>query len=218
LARILLADHAAHGREASLVDAAALLGRLLAAAEDGGRTGTVIEVLVLQALAGRAAGQRVQALATLERAARLAEPEGYVRVFAGEGAPMVDLLGGVAQRRRDWAFVRRLREATVAAVGTLRGSSTDAAAGNGADAGLVANAQRPGRPELIDPLSGRELDVLRFLCSDLDGPDIARQLNVSLSTVRTHTQHVYAKLGVNNRRAAVRRAHQLNLLSPTTRR
>ena len=60
-------------------------------------------------------------------------------------------------------------------------------------------------------LSGRELDVLRLLGSDLDGPAIARHLNVSLPTVRTHTQHVYAKLGVNDRRAAVRRAHQLNL-------
>ncbi len=61
------------------------------------------------------------------------------------------------------------------------------------------------------PLSERELDVLRLLGSDLDGPAIARHLHVSLATVRTHTQHIYAKLGVNNRRAAVRRAHQLRL-------
>jgi LuxR family transcriptional regulator, maltose regulon positive regulatory protein len=64
---------------------------------------------------------------------------------------------------------------------------------------------------LVVPLSSRELDVLRLLGSDLDGPDIARHLNVSLATVRTHTQHIYAKLGVNSRRAAVRRGHQLNL-------
>jgi LuxR family maltose regulon positive regulatory protein len=64
---------------------------------------------------------------------------------------------------------------------------------------------------LVAPLSSRELDVLRLLASDLDGPAIARHLNVSLATVRTHTQHVYSKLGVNNRRAAVRRGHQLNL-------
>ncbi len=61
------------------------------------------------------------------------------------------------------------------------------------------------------PLSSRELDVLRLLGSDLDGPSIARHLNVSLPTVRTHTQHIYTKLGVNNRRAAVRRGHQLHL-------
>nr|WP_246456572.1 LuxR C-terminal-related transcriptional regulator [Nocardioides mesophilus] len=68
-----------------------------------------------------------------------------------------------------------------------------------------------GVEPLVEPLSGRELDVLRLLGSDLDGPAIARHLGVSLPTVRTHTQHIYAKLGVNNRRAAVRRAHQLHL-------
>jgi LuxR family maltose regulon positive regulatory protein len=65
---------------------------------------------------------------------------------------------------------------------------------------------------LIDPLSERELNVLRLLGTDLDGPNIARQLVVSLNTVRTHTKNIYAKLGVNNRRAAVRRAGELDLL------
>jgi LuxR family transcriptional regulator, maltose regulon positive regulatory protein len=73
----------------------------------------------------------------------------------------------------------------------------------------------PVRQGLIEPLSERELDVLRLLGSDLDGPDIARELVVSLSTVRTHTRNIYAKLGVNNRRAAVRRAEELDLLSRT---
>src|SRR5436853_3580909 len=80
-----------------------------------------------------------------------------------------------------------------------------------------------GKPEnrtpvtkvLIEPLSERELDVLRLLGTDLDGPDIARQLVVSLSTLRTHTRSIYSKLGVNNRRAAVRRAEELHLLSPS---
>jgi LuxR family maltose regulon positive regulatory protein len=69
---------------------------------------------------------------------------------------------------------------------------------------------------LIEPLSDRELDVLRLLATDLDGPEIARQLFVSLNTVRTHTQRIYTKLGVNNRRAAVRRADELHLLSNST--
>ena len=68
---------------------------------------------------------------------------------------------------------------------------------------------------LIEPLSERELDVLRLLGSDLDGPDIARELTVSLNTLRTHTKNIYAKLGVNSRRAAVRQAAELNLLSRT---
>jgi LuxR family maltose regulon positive regulatory protein len=64
----------------------------------------------------------------------------------------------------------------------------------------------------VDPLSERELQVLRLLATDLDGPDVARRLVVSLNTLRTHTRNIYAKLGVNSRRAAVRRAGELDLL------
>ncbi len=73
----------------------------------------------------------------------------------------------------------------------------------------------PAHQGLIEPLSERELEVIRLLGTDLDGPDIARQLVVSLNTVRTHTKNIYAKLGVNNRRAAVRRAQELDLMSRT---
>jgi LuxR family maltose regulon positive regulatory protein len=73
----------------------------------------------------------------------------------------------------------------------------------------------PASQGLIEPLSERELEVIRLLGTDLDGPDIARQLVVSLNTVRTHTKNIYAKLGVSNRRAAVRRAQELDLMSRT---
>jgi LuxR family maltose regulon positive regulatory protein len=66
--------------------------------------------------------------------------------------------------------------------------------------------------DLVDPLSEREMEVLRLLATDLDGPDVARRLVVSLNTLRTHTRNIYAKLGVNSRRAAVRRAGELNML------
>ena len=66
-------------------------------------------------------------------------------------------------------------------------------------------------PGLVVPLSDRELDVLRLLRTELDGPDIARELMVSLNTMRTHTKSIYSKLGVNSRRAAVRRAEELGL-------
>ena len=69
----------------------------------------------------------------------------------------------------------------------------------------------PSKQDLIEPLSDRERDVLRLLRSDLSGPEIARELVVSLNTLRTHTQNIYSKLGVNNRRAAVRRAEELDL-------
>ena len=70
----------------------------------------------------------------------------------------------------------------------------------------------PVRQALIDPLSERELDVLRLLGTELGGPDIARELTVSLNTMRTHTKNIYAKLAVTNRRAAVRQAADLGLL------
>jgi LuxR family transcriptional regulator, maltose regulon positive regulatory protein len=66
---------------------------------------------------------------------------------------------------------------------------------------------------VVEPLSRREREILRLLATDLSGPEIARELVVSLNTVRTHTRNVYAKLGVSSRRAAVRRADELGLLS-----
>jgi LuxR family maltose regulon positive regulatory protein len=80
-----------------------------------------------------------------------------------------------------------------------------------------AAGRSPADQALIEPLSERELDVLRLLGSELDGPAIARELMVSLNTIRTHTKKIYAKLAVTNRRAAVRRGAELNLLSRTRR-
>jgi LuxR family transcriptional regulator, maltose regulon positive regulatory protein len=185
LARMLLAEHA----EVSVHQAARLLERLLLAAEEGERAGRVIEILVLQALAHQRQGDIPAALPCLERAVTLAEPEGYVRVFADEGPPMASLLRALAKRGTAGNYARRL----LAAVGET---------GHGS----------PIKQALIDPLSERELDVLRLLGSELDGPAIARELMVSLNTVRTHTKNIYAKLAVTSRRAAVRRAAELGLL------
>ena len=189
LARMLLARHQ---DERSLREATRLLERLLLAAEKGGRTGRVIEILVLQALARQRLGNIPAALACLERAVTLAEPEGYVRVFADEGPPMASLLKAAARHGTAGNYVHRL---LAAAAGTEHDS--------------------PTRQALTEPLSDRELGVLRLLGTDLDGPAIARELMVSLNTVRTHTKHIYAKLAVTSRRAAVRRAQDLNLLPRT---
>jgi LuxR family maltose regulon positive regulatory protein len=190
LARVLLAQYLAERSEPPIADAARLLGRLLEAADAGERTGSVIEVLVLQALVGHVRGDVPDALEALERALTLAEPEGYVRLFASLGPPMAPLLRAAAKQGIAPGYVRRL---------------------------LAAVNRSEDRPPLhqgrIEPLSERELEVLRLLGSDLDGPDIARELTVSLNTLRTHTKSIYAKLGVNNRRAAVRRAGELDLLS-----
>ncbi len=189
LARALLARYRIERDLTAGQQAVELLERLLAAAEDGGRTGSVLEVLVLQALAHQARGDLAAAMAPLQRALALAEPEGSVRVFLDEGPPMTALLSVLRQRGTAPAY------ATVLLTG----------AGD--------RPTRPtGAPGLVEPLSDRELDVLRLLAGDLGGPAIAQQLVVSLNTVRTHTKNIYAKLGVNDRRAAVRRATELDLL------
>ena len=192
LARLLLAQGTRDRADDSIVEATELTERLLAAAEDGGRSGSAIDILVVQALARHARGDVAGALASLHRAVALAEPDGYVRIFIDEGPPMAALLKLAAKPRNASSYVRRL----LAAVVTVEGLST------------------VGQP-LIEPLSERELEVLRLLGSELGGPDIARELVVSPNTVRTHTRSIYAKLGVNSRRAAVRRAAELGLLSRT---
>ena len=182
LARLLLAQRRSPG---------ALLDRLLAAAEAGGRLGTVIEVEILRALAHQASNDGRAAVAAIEHAVDLAEPDRWARMFLDAGPPVAAVLRALAERRPRAEFVRALLAAT---------------------SGAVAPAATASQP-LVDPLSDRELDVLRLLGSELDGPAIARELVVSLNTVRTHTKHIYTKLGVNNRRSAVGRAHQLGLLA-----
>ena len=117
----------------------------------------------------------------------LAEPEGYVRMFADEAPPIVPLLRAVAKQGTRPNYARRLSRPR-------------------------ADQPAAGRTTLIDPLSERELDVLRLLGTELDGPAIARELMVSLNTMRTHSKNIYPKLAVTNRRAAVRRAAELDLM------
>jgi LuxR family maltose regulon positive regulatory protein len=184
-ARVLLAGLA-------MPDAMRLLERLLRAADDGARTGSVIEILVLQALAHQMRGNVAAALVPLERALTLAEPEGYVRIFVDEGLPMAALLEAAAKRRIAPDYTRQL----LTALGKAEHKTP---------------VKQDCKKIQIEPLSERELDVLRLLGTELNGPEIARHLTVSLNTVRTHTKNLYTKLGVNSRRAAVRRAEELEL-------
>jgi LuxR family maltose regulon positive regulatory protein len=201
LARVLLARAQGERAGPSLAQAVGLLARLLPAAEQGGRTGSAMEILIVQALAHHLQGDSRAALAALERALTLAEPEGYVRLFVDEGPPMAALLEAAAARGIVPAYAHRLLAAFGREAGGLPARQAPSAP-------LHATPAEPWR----EPLSDRELDVLRLLGTELSGPEIARTLVVSLNTVRTHTKHIYDKLGVNSRRAAVHRAAELHLL------
>jgi len=188
LARLLIAQHLVDPDVGAAQEATSLLARLLDAAEAGGRMGSATEILVLQSLALEARGQTAQALEPLARALDLAEPEGYVRLFVDEGAPMLRLLRAAAGAGIRPDYVRRLSRA-------LR----------------LTEGGAPG-PAIAEALSERELHVVRLLATEMTGPEIARELYVSLNTMRTHTKHIFLKLEVTSRAAAVRRAEALGLI------
>ncbi|MFN8379819.1 MAG: LuxR C-terminal-related transcriptional regulator [Anaerolineae bacterium] len=189
LARALLAEYRIGHHDASLHDALRLLKRLLAAAEAGGRIGSVIELLLLQALAGQLRADLTAAIGSLKRALTLAAPQGYIRLFVDEGQPLARLLEQIASQGTGTGYAQQL-----------------------------LNAFQPGGDQPVTPRSGagplseRELGVLRLLASELTGPEIAQELMVSLNTLRTHTKNIYDKLGVHNRQAALHRAAELHLI------
>jgi LuxR family maltose regulon positive regulatory protein len=178
--------HLAQGDPAA---ALALLAPVRRQAEARSWADERLKVTVLQAVALQAQGETEKALQRLGEALALAEPGGFIRLFVDEGPPMAALLQETVKRGTANNYVRQLR----AAFGQAEGRT-------------------PVRQRLIEPLSERELAVLRLLRTELDGPAVARELMVSLNTMRTHSKNIYSKLGVNNRQAAVRRAAELDLL------
>ncbi len=149
-----------------------------------------LRVMILQALAYDAAGESEKAIERLGVALALAAPGGLIRLFVDEGPPLALLLREAVKQGISPAFARQVLAAL----------------------GVTAVSQPPLAQSLLDPLSERELEVLKLLTTSLTGPEIARELMISLNTMRTHTKNIYAKLGVNSRRTAVHRAEELNLL------
>jgi LuxR family maltose regulon positive regulatory protein len=191
LARVLISSSRENPKEKYLSDAHSLITQMLDIAKPVGCMREVIELLVLQALAYQEQGLHDRALGSLEEALTLAEPEGYARTFIDEGEPMKTILKQAASRGIAEDYVNKLLVAF---------------------APLEVRMESGATQPLLDPLSERELEVLRMLITELTGPEIARELMVSLNTLRTHTKNIYTKLDVNNRRAAVYRAQELKLL------
>jgi LuxR family transcriptional regulator, maltose regulon positive regulatory protein len=201
LARVLIAQYKFDRVDGDLQKVLGLLERLLQAAEEGGRNRSVIEISILQSLAHQAQGNQPLAFASLERALALAEPEGYVRIFADEGEPMRMLIANYR-----FSIDKHISYSAHAKLG-YTGKLLAAFAPPVNKKSTIKNPKL----DMVEPLSERELEVLKLLRSELSGPEIAGRLIVSLNTLRTHTKNIYNKLGVNNRRAAIRRAEELDL-------
>jgi LuxR family transcriptional regulator, maltose regulon positive regulatory protein len=186
IARVLIIK----GDVASIERALARLERLLQTADEEGRTGVQIEGLGLQALALWRQGERVGAMTSLERALRLAEPEGYMRLFADYGLPMVRLLQEARSRAVMPDYVDKLLAAC------------------GADLTFLA----PSAQTLPEPLTSREQEILGLLAAGLTNREIAAKLGISPGTVKKHVGSIYGKLSVHSRTGAVARARELDLL------
>ncbi len=176
-----------------LQNAMRLLDRLQASAEPKARLGSVLEILVLRALALEAQGDQTSAFSTLERVLVLAAPEGYIRLFVDEGTPMSALLRRAHARSRVPGYVTTL----LSAFGEQNLSD------------LPLTSPRPG--PLAEPLTERERDVLRLLLAGASNREIARRLVLSVNTVKRHVYNLCGKLGVQSRAQAIIRARSLNL-------
>ncbi|BAK38193.1 putative LuxR family transcriptional regulator [Microlunatus phosphovorus NM-1] len=186
LARLLVA-------EGSATEAIGLLERVIQAAKRAGRDGNLTEARLVRALAWRATGDANAAIADLSAALSSAVPAGYRRLFLDEGPAVTDLLAEITSVGAD--------DVRACAQALLVGAPP-------APEPVSAAAASP--PDAV--LSERELEVLHLLATELTGPEIARHLFVSVNTLRTHTKHIFTKLDVNTRRAAVGRARDLGLL------
>jgi LuxR family transcriptional regulator, maltose regulon positive regulatory protein len=195
LARLLIGQYRADRDQSGIEQARALIDRVVGAAQAAGRAGSLVEARLVWALARHVAGDTGAAIPDLAAALTGGVPAGYLRLVLDEGPPMDELLRQ-AERRPEPAASAGYAALVLHAA--ERGQAPATAAGPA--------------PSSDEGLSDRELEVLRLLATELTGPEIARHLFVSVNTLRTHTKHIFTKLDVNTRRAAVSRAAELGLL------
>ncbi|MFC1871755.1 LuxR C-terminal-related transcriptional regulator [Chloroflexota bacterium] len=178
-----------------------LLEHLRKKVEEEKRTGSLIEILALQSIALQAKDEVDQALATLERALSLAEPEGYVRTFIDEGKPMAKLLRLAASRGIAKKYVKRLLASFQSPILSPKSQPSVLPL-----EGVVAPSS------LVEPLSERELEVLQLIADGMSNREIAEKLIIGEGTVKTHINNIYGKLDVQSRTQAIARAGELKLL------
>jgi LuxR family maltose regulon positive regulatory protein len=194
LVRVRIAQGREHPASPFLSQALVLLERLHEDTEAKMRMRSMLEILLLRALALQAQGTHTEALTALGRALLLAEPEGYIRLFLDEGTPMLALLRQAQRRKVASECVMTLLEAA----GEPRGTVSD----------LPSSRSSP----LVEPLTAREREVLRLLMDGASNREIAAYLVLSINTVKKHILNLCGKLGVQSRMQAAARARTLNLL------
>ena len=203
LAKVLLARYQSDRANGSISGVVGLLERLLKAGEERGGKGSVIEILVLQALAYHTQGDLPAALLPLQHALALAEPQGYVRMFLDEGASMRQLLREVSAREIMPDYANKLLTAF------------EAEKRKGEDKPdlhpVLPEEHRDGEP-LIEPLSQRELKILQLIAQGLSNREIGERLFLALDTVKGHNRKIFDKLQVQSRTEAIARARELGLL------
>jgi LuxR family maltose regulon positive regulatory protein len=196
LARVLVAEYQVNRKERIIQDTLSLLKRLLKAAEDQKRMGSILEILIVTALAYHALGNTSQTFASLERALSLAQPEGYFRIFVNKSEPMKSLLlefrGSLEKQPRGkehelHGYVDKLLSAFVQTNDIPQSNSNEL-------------------------LSQRELEVLRLIAQGLSNDEISQRLFLALDTVKGHNRRIYGKLQVQRRTEAIIRARELGLL------
>jgi LuxR family maltose regulon positive regulatory protein len=187
LARLLIQQGRQQADLPALEAASRLLERLHQAAAEAGRAGRRLEILALQALAYHGQNRPEPALAALDQALGLAQPEGYQRLFLDEGPAMETLLRRAASRGIAPDYVNRLLAA-------------------------FAGAQPPAEPELVESLSERELEILHLVAGGRSNQDIAHELSLTVGTVKWHLNNIYGKLNARSRTQAVAQARRLKML------
>jgi LuxR family maltose regulon positive regulatory protein len=192
--------HLAQGDAAA---ALAMLDPLRRQMEAKGWQDETLKVMVLQAAALHAHGAKDKAMQLLGDALALAEPEGFIRIFVDEGAPMAQLLYQAAARGIMPDYTSKLLAAFEDATADERRTT---------ELSPSSSVLRPS--SLIEPLSQRELEVLQLVAQGLSNREISDRLFLALDTVKGHNRRIYAKLGVKNRTQAINKARSLNILPP----